>query len=111
VRLLNTKSRKGNRMTNPSIFMIRTKAAGVFFGEISWRNKGEIQLRDARRVWYWDGAASLSELAMRGTSKPRKCKFPVAVPLITLRGVIEMIPMTEQAVASLRAVPEWTGHE
>ena len=63
---------------------------------------------NARRLWYWDGAASLSELAMRGTKKPKQCKFPVAVDRVVLLGVIEVLDVTAQAEASISAVPEWT---
>jgi hypothetical protein len=87
--------------------IIRTERAGVFSGTVSERNGYEVTLTDARRLWYWDGAASLSQLAVDGTSKPRNCKFTVVVPEITLLGVIEIIPCTEEAEASIKGVDEW----
>lgn len=90
--------------------IIRTINAGVFAGEIIRHDGQEAELANARRLWYWDGAASLSELAVRGTSKPEVCKFPVAVPAITLFGVIEVIKTTDDARKSIEAVPEWTKH-
>jgi len=74
------------------------------------RNGREVQLANARRLWYWVGASSLSELAVRGVSKPESCKFPVAVPEIILTEAIEIIPCTDEARASIAAVPEWTSH-
>ena len=74
----------------------RTYSAGVFAGFLFRRNGKEATLKNARRIWYWDGAASLSELAVRGTSKPSSCKFPVAVPEVTLTEVIELIPKTKE---------------
>ena len=88
--------------------MVRTYSAGVFAGYIESRNGKEAVLRNARRIWYWEGAASLSELATRGTSKPENCKFPVAVDKVILTEVIEIIPITAGAKASIDGVPVWT---
>ena len=87
--------------------MVRTKSAGVFAGVLAERNGDEAIVRNARRIWYWSGAASLSQLATNGTSKPSKCKFPAPVGEVLLLGVIEIIPMTDVAVESIASVPEW----
>lgn len=88
--------------------MVRTYSAGVFAGYIESRDGKEAVLRNARRIWYWDGAASLSELATRGTSKPENCKFPVAVDKVILTEVIEIIPITREAKESIDGVAVWT---
>ena len=89
------------------ICLVRTNSAGVFLGKIVERDGKEVRLTNARRIWYWDGAASLSQLANNGTSKPNKCKFPASVAEVLLTEVIEIIPATEAAIASIAAVPEW----
>lgn len=88
-------------------YIIRCKDAGVFFGHIKSRNGGEAELTDVRRLWYWDGAASLSQMAVDGVNKPRTCKFSVVVPEMTVLGVIELIPCSEKAVASILEVAVW----
>lgn len=88
-------------------FIIRCNRAGVFYAEIESRQGDEANLRNARRLWYWDGAASLSQLAMEGVKRPRGCQFTVSVPSMTVLGVIEVIPCTEDAVRSIEAVPVW----
>lgn len=88
--------------------MVRTHSAGVFAGFLYRHNGKEVVLKDARRIWYWEGAASLSELAVRGTSAPNKCKFPVAVPEVTLTETIEIIPITDKAKKSIESVPVWS---
>ena len=88
--------------------MVRTYSAGVFAGYLESRDGKEVVLRNARRIWYWSGAASLSELATRGTSDPVNCKFPCAVDKVTLMEAIEIIPITEAAKNSIDEVPEWT---
>jgi hypothetical protein len=67
----------------------------------------EAKLKNARRIWYWDGAASLSQLATSGTSKPENCKFPEPVASILLTEVIEVIPITLAAKKSIESVPVW----
>lgn len=88
-------------------YIIRADRAGVFFGHIKERRGSEVDLTDVRRIWYWDGACSLSQLATEGTKNPKECKFTVTVPEMTVLGVIEVIPCTEAAVASIMAVKEW----
>lgn len=89
--------------------IVRCRSAGVFFGELSSHDKatGTAVLSNARRVWYWAGASSLSQLAVDGTSKPSECKIPVAVPIITVAEVIEIIPCTKTAVNSLTGIKVW----
>ena len=88
--------------------MVRTENAGVFAATLV-AVKGEVaKLAHARRIYYWDGAATLSELATRGTSKPDNCKFPASVESITVRGWLEFIPITEAAKLSISAVGVWT---
>ena len=87
----------------------RTYSAGVFAGTLESRKGQEVILSDARRLWYWAGAASLSELAMKGTGKPSECKFPMAVKQVELLQTIEILDCTKEAEASIKAVPVWSG--
>jgi hypothetical protein len=87
--------------------MVRTYSAGVFAGTVKERNGKEALLIDARRIHYWDGAASLSQLATDGTSKPKNCRFPVAVDEVLLTEVIEIIPITDKAKSSIESVTVW----
>lgn len=88
-------------------FIVRTDRAGVFFCEIKERRGSEADLINARRLWYWDGAASLSQLATEGVTKPQNCEFTVTVDSCTVLGVIEIIPCTEKAVKSINGVKVW----
>lgn len=87
--------------------IIRADRAGVFFGEIKKRNGSEIVMTNVRRLWYWSGACSISQLAVDGTSSPDECKFTVTVSEMTILGVIEIIPCTEKAIKSIEGVAEW----
>lgn len=91
--------------------VIRARSAGVFVGYVKRRDKADLTLLNARRIWFWDGAATLSELAMRGVKHPENCKFPCEVPTIDLTDVIEVIPATEEAKKSIDGVKVWTAWE
>lgn len=93
------------RISNYKI--VRTYSAGVFAGEVVVRKGKEVEMENARRLWYWAGAASLSQLAMEGTSRPRDCKFPAPVSRVVLTEAIEILDVTPHAKLSITGVPEW----
>ena len=88
-------------------YIVRCSRAGVFAGNIKARKGQEVTMTNARRLWYWAGAASISQLAVDGTKDPRNCKFTVPVDEIVLLEAIEIIPCTEEAEASIRGVKLW----
>ena len=88
-------------------YIVRTLSAGVFAGNIGKRNGMEVEMTNARRLWYWDGAASLSQLAVDGVSNPDACKFPCEVVKICLTQAIEVLPCTPKAMKSIKAVKVW----
>ena len=81
--------------------IVRTYSAGVFAGTLKSRKGKEGVLVNARRLWYWGWAASLSQLAVSGTSKPENCKFPVAVSEVTLTEIIEVLAVRFAQALSL----------
>ena len=91
--------------------IIRSDRAGVFYGELKSKSplgdKYVVELHNCRRLWYWDGACSLSQLAQEGTKKPKDCKFTVIVPKMEIMGVIEIIPCTKDAITSIENVKIW----
>lgn len=87
--------------------IIRSDRAGVFYGTLREKNGDEVVLNDCRRIWFWDGAASISQLAVDGTSKPDNCKFTITVDEICVLGVVEIIPCTDKSIKSIEGVKEW----
>lgn len=88
-------------------FIVRGDRSGVFFGQIKSRDGREVTLINCRRLWYWDGAASLSQLALEGTKLPKNCKFTVTVDELLVLDAIELIPCTDTAVKSIQEVRVW----
>jgi hypothetical protein len=87
--------------------IVRTYSAGVFAGELESKDGREVVLLNARRIHYWDGAASLSQLAMEGTCAPKNCRFPCEVTRVQLLEAIEILDVTEKAKKSIKEVPVW----
>lgn len=87
--------------------IVRADRAGVFAGILAEKDGTEVVLKDCRRIWYWNGAASLSQLAVDGVSRPDNCKFSKIVDEICVTGVIEIIPTTEKAEKCIREVRTW----
>lgn len=105
-----------NSMSNPNPItaeyigkysVIRGRGFGVFAGTVEAVEGDTVKLSNARRLWYWNGAASISQIAAEGVTAPRDCKFSMAVESIVLRDYIEIIPTTEQAQKCIEEVKEW----
>lgn len=84
--------------------IVRTYSAGVHFGYLARRDGKEVDLIKSRRIWSWQGANTLSEIATIGFDSKRS---RVAVPVsITLTEAIEIIDCTDAGVAAIEAA-EW----
>ena len=93
-------------------YIVRGDRSGVFFGNIAEKQpardgKAEVLMKNVRRLWYWDGASSISQLAKEGTVAPQSCKFTVTVDEILILDAIEIDLCTENAVNNIKAVSEW----
>jgi hypothetical protein len=91
---------------NMKYAIIRTYSAGVFAGYIEKRVGKEAKLREARRLWYWKGANSLSDLALNGVKYPADCKFTAPVDE-EVTEVIEILEVTQKAKDSINSVKIW----
>lgn len=87
--------------------IVRGDRSGVFFGSLAERDGQEVKLNNCRRIWYWEGAASLSQLAAEGTKRPGECKFTMTVEEIAVLDAIEVIPCTDEAAKSIEEVKVW----
>jgi hypothetical protein len=91
--------------------LIRSYAAGVHFGFLEKEKftlSGKVvTLVNTQRIWHWDGACSLSQIALEGVKNPEKCKFSVEVARNEIVNVIETIELTEKAYLNLKNVEIW----
>ena len=87
--------------------IIRADRAGVFLGTLKEKNGSEVTLTNCRRLWYWDGAASLMQLAMEGVTAPQNCKFTVPADEVIILDVCEILPCTDKAVECIDKISVW----
>lgn len=102
-----SKNQVAAKLNDMPYVICRTYSAGVFAGYLQSRKGQEVELLKVRRIWYWSGAASLSQLAVDGVKNPSQCKFPCEVESVLLLQVIEIIPCTEKSRQSIAGVPVW----
>jgi hypothetical protein len=87
-----------NKFLNKPV-LVRCYGAGVHFGTLLEKDGKEIRLGNARRLWSWTGAFSLSEVASKGVDV-KNSKISAAVEEIILPEHIELLPLTSN-LASL----------
>lgn len=87
--------------------IVRGDRSGVFFGTLTAKDGQEVELKHCRRIWYWEGAASISQLANEGVKNPDYCKFTVTVESICILDAIEIIPCTDMAISIIEGAKEW----
>lgn len=85
--------------------IVRTYSAGVWFGEIAEKSGNEVVVKNARRMWRWWAAESisLSAVALHGVKRD-KSKIVEAVPSVWLEA-IELIPASDKAIDSIEGAP------
>lgn len=90
-----TKSKKSKEFV-----VVRTLNAGVHCGYLISYKAGLVELRDARRVWYWTQANTLNELATKG---PGMVGSKISEPIgkLILPSYIELLFATTAAEANL----------
>ena len=85
-------------------YIVRGDRSGVFFGQVTAQKGQEVELRNVRKLWYWDGACAVKQLAVDGVTAPANCKFTVVVPEMTITDAIQIVPCSERAVKALSGV-------
>ena len=97
---------KAKPKKNMPYVIVRTYSAGVFACYLEKRVGKEAKLIEARRLWYWKGANSLSDLALNGVKFPDDCKFTAPVNC-EVTEVIEVLEVTEKAKQIILGVKIW----
>lgn len=81
--------------------------SGIYVGTVSEHNGTEMLLKNARRIYYWSGAATIFQIAAEGVKRPETTKFTMCVDKIGLFDVISVIPVTEKAQKLIEELKEW----
>ena len=94
-------------MKGKDYVIVRSRSASPFAGWLDSEERQSVVLSEGRRLWEWQGAATLSQMAVDGVSKPKECKFPTAVAKVKVFEVIEILYCTDKAKTSIEGVPVW----
>ena len=76
--------------------LVRTYSAGVHIGTLTNKDGTNVLLSNARRIWKWSDAFTLSEVATSGINKGGS-RLSCAVPVIELTQAIEIIAVSKTA--------------
>jgi hypothetical protein len=104
------KSNKQNKIHSHLIgeyVLVRTYSAGVHIGKLKDRDKDTVLLVDTKRIWYWDGACSLSQLAKEGSKNIDNCKISVTLDENLIDSSIEIIKVSEGVRQQIYGAKEW----
>ena len=87
--------------------IVRGDRSGVFFGVLVKREGQVVTLKNARKLFYLEGAGAVEQIALDGVSKPDACQFTVTVEEIIVLDTIQILPCTEKSIESIKGVKEW----
>lgn len=84
--------------------LIRAEGAGVYFGTLEKMEGNQVKVANVRNIWRWTGASCLSQIANEGVTGN---KIGPVVSSMVINNVLQVMPLTEAAIANLENQPEW----
>jgi hypothetical protein len=101
---------KNQLFTPNQFYIIRADKAGVFLAKIESIEGDTIVCNSLRRLYYWEGALDVTQIAAYGIDRPQSCKFSTQLAITdksTIFNVIEFHPASDKAIESINLVKEW----
>lgn len=92
-------------MQTDKYFIVRTDRAGVFFGKIKENKMSSIIMQDVRKIYYWEGAAAVEQIAVDGVND--NSRLTVTIDEMEIASPIQIIPCTDKAEKNLKSIKEW----
>ena len=84
----------------------RIDRAGVFHGTLDYIDGEIVRLKDARRIYYWNGALSVTDIAAKGITGGK-----VTIPITTVEfmsdKIVELNECSAEATKSIEAIRPW----
>lgn len=88
-------------------YLFRGDRSGVFYGTLEEIEGRRVKIKNARNIYYWDGAARIEQLATEGSSLESNCKFTMFVDEIEIFDLIQIVKCEQKGIESLERVIEW----
>lgn len=94
---------------NENYVIVRADKAGVFFGQMIEKKGNEVTLNNCRKLFYWEGACAVEQIALDGILKKSidNCKFTVTVDDVTINNYNQIIPCSQKSIESIKSVKVW----
>ena len=87
--------------------IIRSDRFGIYFAEVKSQTEKTIVLQNARNIHYWNGAASVLQLATDPTNLRSNTRITMSVDTLSITDTVMVIPCTKVAEDFLKAFPVW----
>lgn len=84
----------------------RIERAGVFMGVLDYIDGDIVRLKDVRRIYYWEGALSVTDMAVNGITSG-KVTVAVGVAEFNRSALVEINECTEKAVEKIKTIAPW----
>ena len=84
----------------------RIERAGVFHGTLDYIDGEIIRLKDVRRIYYWNGALSVTDIAAVGITGG-KVTVPVSTVEFMSDKIVELNECSDEATKSIEAIKPW----
>ena len=84
----------------------RIERAGVFHGTLDYIDNDILRLKDARRIYYWNGALSVTDIAAKGITGG-KVTIPVTTVEFMSDNVVELNECSEDASKAIEEIKPW----
>jgi len=87
------------------ICVVRSNMAGVFFGEVVEIEGSQVLIKNARKIWRWNGANTVEDISQTGVLS--SSKVTVMVETVLIEKFEQIIPCTEFAITNLTNQEVW----
>lgn len=84
----------------------RIDRAGVFHGVLDYKDANVTRMKDVRRIYYWQGALSVTDMAVNGI-KAGKVTVPASCVEFETNNVVELIECSLEASEKIKKITRW----
>ena len=88
--------------------IVRSNQAGVFFGILEEKKGQELTLKNARKFYYFSGANTVEDLAVKGAQNSNSCQLTIEVEQIIISDYVQILPCTEESIKQNKSIPVWS---
>lgn len=85
----------------------RIERAGVFHGILDYKDAEITRMKDVRRIYYWKGALSVTDMAVNGILNDSQVTIPASVVEFETPQVVELIECSNISSEIIENIKPW----